>query len=560
MNTEQSVSADDIAAAAPSSNPETAVDLSSVNRDEERAGEVEGSRAQFPSPQPSDGTTQELPAERAPRSGGAREPAGVQGIAAAPSPIISQQSPFPDRRSPIAPPTEIWPEPVDGQLLLDELRRTFSRFVVLPALVPETLALWVLHTYAFQLGDVSAYLGIESPVKRCGKTTLLSVLDKLAHRPVLAANISFKAFFHVIEHARPTLLIDETDTFLPANDELRGILNAGYHRDTAFVIRFAQAAESSTGENLPAVFGHAARVAPESAAAAAGLPGTAAPRESNPPNTGAAPAFIGHASRIPHQPASALSRFSCWCPKAMASIGRLPDTLADRCIRICMHRKTPSEKCERLRNLQPATLKGQCARFVLDHQEAIAAARPEIPAALNDRAGDIWEPLLVLADLAGGEWPDLSRKAALALSGAAQAQDNDNPVDDLFSTILKWILFKRCKRIFSRDLVETLNSLAEFGSPWCGMLKGKPVTELWLANTLRPYGIHPKRIRQGEITKRGYLAEDFAEAFERYLPRYEAEAAPTEPDPASPSPQGSPPAENPETTNSLSPPKDAGSA
>src|SRR5580692_11651341 len=106
--------------------------------------------------------------------------------AAAPSPTIFHHPPFPAHRSPIAPATEVWPEPVDGRLLLDELRRTFSRFVVLPNLVPETLALWILHTYAFHLGDVSAYLGIESPVKRCGKTTLLSVLDKLAHRPVLA--------------------------------------------------------------------------------------------------------------------------------------------------------------------------------------------------------------------------------------------------------------------------------------------------------------------------------------------------------------------------------------
>jgi hypothetical protein len=111
-------------------------------------------------------------------------------------------------------------ENCNGQLLLDELESLFNRFVVLPEWAPETLALWVLHTYAFELRDVSTYLGIESPEKRCGKTTLLGVLSKLANRPVAAANISSSAFFRVIEEMRPTLLIDEADTFLRNNDEL----------------------------------------------------------------------------------------------------------------------------------------------------------------------------------------------------------------------------------------------------------------------------------------------------------------------------------------------------
>jgi hypothetical protein len=56
----------------------------------------------------------------------------------------------------------------------------------------------------------------------------------------MAANISSPAFFRVIEEARPTLVIDEADTWLQGNDELRGILNSGYTRKTAFVVRVAQ--------------------------------------------------------------------------------------------------------------------------------------------------------------------------------------------------------------------------------------------------------------------------------------------------------------------------------
>ena len=137
------------------------------------------------------------------------------------------------------PEVEPWPEPVNGAVLLNDLRQVFQRFVVLPRWSAEALALWTLHTYAFERRDVSTYLGLESPEKRCGKTTLLTVLSELVNRPVVAANISSPALFRVIEEMRPTLLIDEADTFLQGNDELRGILNSGYTRKTAYVVRVA---------------------------------------------------------------------------------------------------------------------------------------------------------------------------------------------------------------------------------------------------------------------------------------------------------------------------------
>jgi putative DNA primase/helicase len=384
---------------------------------------------------------------------------------------------------------EPWPEPVDGQQLLEELSRTFATFAVLPKWAPETLALWTLHTYAFQLRDVSAYLGIESPVKRCGKTTLLGVLNKLAHRPVLAANISFKAFFHVIEQARPTLLIDETDTFLPRNDELRGIMNAGCHRESAFVIRFAQPAETSGA------------------------------KRGRPPKLERVAKFVSAMSAEERAEGhdSGLARFSCWCPKAMAAIGRLPDTLGDRCIVIRMQRKTPEEKCERLRRLGSETLTRQCARFVRDREQAIAEAAPGIPLELNDRAADIWEPLLALADLAGGQWPERARQAAVALSGAARQYESESSVGVLLYELRLSFLQLKTRRVLSRDLVELLNIRATLPNSLRQYLNGKEITELWLAGALRPYGIRPKCFRAGGNVGKGYFAEDFAEIFERYL-------------------------------------------
>lgn len=250
-------------------------------------------------------------------------------------------------------------ENVNGASLLNELESLLTRFVILPDFAAETLALWILHTYAFELRDVSTYLGIESPEKRCGKTTLLSILSRLANRPVAAANISPSAFFRVIEEMRPTLLIDEADTFLRGNDELRGILNAGYTRDTAYVVRVTQAdADCRSKRSAARRRLQQQRLQPN------GSDELRRPVAIEPAT----------ARDVPRSAGALLLRFSCWCPKVMAAIGRLPDTLADRCIVIRMQRKTIQEDCERLRNFEASNLRERCAQFVSENHAAIASA------------------------------------------------------------------------------------------------------------------------------------------------------------------------------------------
>ena len=360
-----------------------------------------------------------------------------------------------------------WPQPVDARLLLDALCQLLRLFVVLPMWAAETLALWILHTYAFELRDVSAYIGVESPQRRCGKTTLLTILCQLVNRPVVAANVSSPSLFRAIEELRPTLMIDEADRFLKGKHELQGILNAGYSRKTAFVLRVGQPLPKSESKSQP----------------------------------------------------STLAFFSCWCPKLISQIGRLPDTLADRCIVIRMQRKTPHEECERLRNLDTMTLRRQCARFVLDHKDAIANARPQIPVTLNDRAADIWEPLLALADLAGGQWPELARQAALSLSNSAH---ENNPIGPLLLDILLLFISRKTDRMFTRDLLEGLN--LRLHRPWAETLKGKEVTELWLAQQLRPYGVKPRTLWLDGAQAKGYFREEFTDISQRYISRSELDA------------------------------------
>jgi len=403
---------------------------------------------------------------------------------------------------------EPWPEPVDGSALLEELRQVLRRYVVLPRMASETLALWVVHTYAFELRNVSTYIGLGSPQKRCGKTTLLSVLSELVSRPVVASNISPPALFRVIEEARPTLLIDEADTFLQANDEMRGILNSGYTRKTAYVVRVAnQANQLQELQEL-----HRDKQPKEDPYDIEGLPASEVMECRD-----------GTLRRVPQEtvsvePASPnssrLARFSCWCPKVIAAIGRLPETLLDRCIPITMQRKTADEACERLRSLDGHALRQKCARFVADHAEDIAAAKPEIPAKLNDRAGDIWEPLLALADLACGDWPKLARDAALQMSAGLP---DSTIIGSLLMDILVEFIERNAERISSRDLVERLNELRE--RPWAEIRKGKEVDGLWLSKQLRPYGVRPKALWIGEAVTRGYQKSDFDEVWHRYLTR-----------------------------------------
>ena len=380
------------------------------------------------------------------------------------------------------PPTEPWPHAVDGAELLGELRNKINSHVVLPRWAAETTALWVPHTFAFAYRDITTYIGIESPEFRCGKSTLITILSELTQRAVVASNVTAPSFFRVIAQIQPTLFIDEADTFMTGNEELKGILNSSYFKKTAFVLRAV---------NLPSQNQNN------------GAGGQNGQTSAN-----------GTANYNP-----GILRFSCWCPKLIARIGALPPTLADRCIVFRLQRKTAEEPCERLRKFNPGDLKRKCLRFVLDHAEQIAAAEPEIPKELNDRAADVWEPLFVIADLAGGPWPQLAREAAI---GVGAASGDSNPIAVLLFDVFVQFSFANTNRLFSSELVARLNAYA--GRPWKDLLRGKPIDDRWLARQLSPYGIRPRNLRIGEAQAKGYCQEDMVDTVRRYVPKAEARA------------------------------------
>ena len=225
--------------------------------------------------------------------------------------------------------------------------------MVLPAGADTALALWVVHAHSFATSTITPRLALLSPSPRCGKTTCLEVIHALVPKPLMACNVTAAALFRTIEVARPTVLIDEADSFIAEAEELRGVLNSG-HRQSGEVIR-------TVGED--------------------------------------------------HEP----RRFSTWAPVAIAAIGKLPGTLEDRSIKIEMRRRMPGETVERWRvdrQGQFHDIVRRCVRWVRDRGDHLVGADPPVPNELHDRAADNWRPLLAIADAAGGEWPERSRKAA----------------------------------------------------------------------------------------------------------------------------------------------------
>jgi len=347
---------------------------------------------------------------------------------------------------------EPWEESVDGEQLLDELRDTFTRHLILPDHAAATLAIWVLHTYSFQLGNIAAYLALLSPEKRCGKTIALSLVSKFCHRALPASNVSPAAVFRVIEQYSPTLLVDETDSFVAGKEELRGVLNAGYSRDAAFTIR-------CVGDD------HDVR------------------------------------------------QFNLFGPKLFAGIGRLPDTLGDRCITVPMRRKLPGEKIVRLQgDLDGSDVRRKCMRWTNDHQLEIKLADPEMPIELDDRATDIWRPIMAIADLVGRSWPMLSHEAAVALSSNIDDEESINI--KLLKDIRDYVKEPNLPRIKTEELLSHLHSLEE--RPWNTFHRGGGMTARQLADRMKSFGIKSTTIRFDDRTAKGYLLEDLEDAFNRY--------------------------------------------
>ena len=352
---------------------------------------------------------------------------------------------------------ELWPETVDGTLLLKSITTTIQRFVICDEEIAVAAGLWSIATWLLESLNVTPIFLINAPEKACGKTQLLTVIGKLVKAPVQTAGISSSVLFRLIEKYQPTLLIDEIETVLTAEaEDLRGLLNSGHTRDSAYIWR-------CVGDD--------------------------------------------------HEPI----QFKVFGFKALAGINavRLAETITSRSIIATLRRKAAHESSERLRYVEPnlfENIASQIARWAQDSASTIKSSRPYLPEALDDREQDNWEPLLAIAELIGGEWPRLARSAALKLRSGEQALSIGS---ELLEDIREIFESKGSDRIGTADLIKILCQDEE--KPWLTYNKGNPIRPRQVANKLKAYGIESKNLRIGGSVVKGFESKQFEEAFASYL-------------------------------------------
>jgi hypothetical protein len=357
--------------------------------------------------------------------------------------------------------------PIDGAELLTETRAFVARFCSFPdehALVAVTL--WAAHAHMVEHFHTTPRLALLSPEAGSGKTRVLEILDLMVPEPMFCLSASPAAIFRTLSSTQNTLLVDEVDTIFSrrgkddGNEDLRALLNAGYKRGATI------------------------------------------------------PRCVGRNHEVQH--------FAVFAATALAGLGDLPDTVMSRSIIIRMRRRAPNEQIEsyRPRAHQGAghALRERLAAWASRVGTSAGAAWPDMPEGVVDRPAEVWEPLIAVADAAGGSWPARARAACLALVKVAAERRASLGVRLL--TDLR-LIFGEADTLHTSTILERLHNGDEHGlevdAPWAD-LNGKPLNERGLASMLGKYGIGPRPIRIGAKVARGYAREDLHDPWQRYLP------------------------------------------
>jgi hypothetical protein len=353
----------------------------------------------------------------------------------------------------------------DLTAILDKLDQFFSRFVAFPVEAARwAVVSWVVHTWCIDAFESTPRLAVISPEKGSGKTRTMELLELVVPTPLFTVNISAAALFRKVSSGRCTLLLDEADTYLAPkvaqnHEDLRGLVNAGHRRGA---VAYRAAVGSKGGVTV--------------------------------------------------------EEFPAFAPCALAGIGDLPDTILDRSVLIAMKRRGPDDHVEPFRRRKVERETNELASWLQSwadqYVEMLEDAEPDMPPGIVDRPADVWEPLVIIGDHASPEWSERIRTAAVELNGARQNRDPSLGVQ-LLRDIRRVLTERSEDRITTEDLLEALVAVDE--SPW-GDLRGKPLDARGLSRRLKPYEIRSTSHRFGDTTKKGYLLEDFHDAFGRYLP------------------------------------------
>ncbi|MFE2987953.1 DUF3631 domain-containing protein [Streptomyces sp. NPDC059262] len=362
--------------------------------------------------------------------------------------------------------------PIDGAALLDEVEAFHRRFNVFPAEAGYVaVTLWDAHAHLLDAFDSTPRLAFLSPEPASGKSRALEVVETLVPRAMAAVDASAAALFRSvsgIDGGRPTILFDEIDTiFGPKageNEQLRGFLNAGHTR----------------GRDMYRCVGDGAN--------------------------------------------QQVQGFPSFCAVAVAGLGRLPDTITTRSVIIRMRRRGFNEQVEHFRTRvhvpEGNQIRDRLAEWAEGIQEQVTGVFPEMPEGVADRPADVWEPLLAIADAAGGHWPDRAREACIALVKASRANDKGSIGIRLLSDLRDHVMCG-IDRLPTIAILDRLNALDD--APWAD-LNGKPLDNRRLSRMLSEYvtadgdPVSSRNIKTGGAVLKGYYAVDLHDAWQRYCP------------------------------------------
>jgi hypothetical protein len=349
--------------------------------------------------------------------------------------------------------------------LLDEVQAFLERFIAYPS--PEAATahtLWIVHAHLVDSFENSPRLAFLSPEPGSGKSRCMELTEVLVPRPVLSVNSTVAYVFRKISDPAglPTLLMDEIDAIFTngkgdGNEDLRGLLNSGY-RKGATAGRAAIRGKEIITEEWPS-----------------------------------------------------------FCAVALAGLNQLPDTLMTRSIVIAMKRRRHDQAIQpyrrRVNHSEAVELYQRIAAFSESVRQDVSEAWPDLPDGIEDRDADIWEPILAIADAAGGHWPTTARDAAVLM--VADSQKKPATLGIRLLADIREVLGDR-DRISTNDLLHDLHQLDT--APW-GNIKGEPIDARFLARLLTKYEIPTNNtLKIDGVPTKGYYSKLFYDAFERYLP------------------------------------------
>jgi hypothetical protein len=354
--------------------------------------------------------------------------------------------------------TEPWPEVADGDSLLRDIIRRIQRHIVITDDNALTLALWLMMSWVHdEIATHSPILNINSAEPESGKSTTMGLLSFLMPKCIASVEASEAPLYRAIKRWQPSFAFDEFDSILADDDKaaLRSVINSGHTRGQG-VLRCVG------DDNTPELF-------------------------------------------------------STFAPKAIGMVGRkLPPATLSRCIFVELRRRKRDEHIEKFKHQDDselADLRRRLRRWAMDNEDALRNVRPSMPDELQNRRADNWLLQLAIADLAGADWGDKARAAAIKIEGMA---DNRTIGVRLLADIKTLFDADPAHCMSSASMIEGLNNDPE--KPWAEFSRGKPLTQTRLAKLLGVYKITSQTVAPpGLKTAKGYYRHQFEEAWSYYL-------------------------------------------